>query len=280
MCPTPVTLPGSLLEESWAAVSIIQQNLWSYMLVPPPSRSALRAGEVLGLPEVFQDEEPAHWPKAAGTPPPVQEPGGLQGGGECTVVMEPFYPLNYSYSSLWPPPPPSAAPDGRGRRQEEVSLIFSWRGREASATSFQLYLKAHTALKILRLCSPRRTKRTKRTRPEDGGSSPGQEEGVGSRREKGKREQMKPRPRVGVGGQREDVMPQQIQRLQSCRPLVWARVDFTWFLICAFHFSASINRQSFNLCTWLLITFTKSKEKKCIPCISLLVCPVLNSSGP
>lgn len=49
----------------------------------PSSRSAVWTGEVLGLPEIFKDEEPAHRPKAAGTPLPVQEPGGLQGGGEC-----------------------------------------------------------------------------------------------------------------------------------------------------------------------------------------------------
>lgn len=52
----------------------------------PSSRSAVWTGEVLGLPEIFKDEEPAHRPKAAGTPLPVQEPGGLQGGGECPRV--------------------------------------------------------------------------------------------------------------------------------------------------------------------------------------------------
>ena len=45
-------------------------------------RSAVRTGEVLGLPEIFQDKEPAHRPKAAGTSVPVQEAGGLQSGGE------------------------------------------------------------------------------------------------------------------------------------------------------------------------------------------------------
>lgn len=54
----------------------------------PPSRSAVWTGEVLGLPEVFKDKEPAHRPKAAGTPLPVQEPGGLQGGGECPRLTQ------------------------------------------------------------------------------------------------------------------------------------------------------------------------------------------------
>lgn len=48
-------------------------------------------------------------------------------------------------------------------------------------------------------------------------------------------------------------------------------------------FKCRQDRQSFHLCAWLLITFTKTTttptKKKCIPCISLLVCPVLNSSG-
>ena len=46
-------------------------------------RSAVRSGEVLGLPEIFKDEEPAHRPEAAGASLQVQEPGGLPGGGEC-----------------------------------------------------------------------------------------------------------------------------------------------------------------------------------------------------
>lgn len=51
---------------------------------------------------------------------------------------------------------------------------------------------------------------------------------------------------------------------------VWARVDLIWFLICAFHLNAGESRQSFHLCAWLLITFTKTtKKKKCIPCIAL-----------
>lgn len=52
-------------------------------MVPLVSRSAVWTGEVLGLPEVFKDKEPAYWPKAAGAPVQVQEPGGFQGGGEC-----------------------------------------------------------------------------------------------------------------------------------------------------------------------------------------------------
>lgn len=49
----------------------------------PDCRSAVWTGKVLGFSQIFQDQEPAHWPKAAGTPLPVQEPGGLQGDGEC-----------------------------------------------------------------------------------------------------------------------------------------------------------------------------------------------------
>lgn len=47
----------------------------------------------------------------------------------------------------------SAAPDGRGGRQEETSLVLGRGWRKASATSFQLYLKTHAGLQILHRCS-------------------------------------------------------------------------------------------------------------------------------
>lgn len=90
-----------------------------------------------------------------------------------------------------------------------MSPIFSWRGRTASANSFQRYLKAHAALKILQLCTRRCAKRTQRQSPEDSGGGPGQEERAGGRREKRKYEQMKP-PAGVRGGQREDVKQQQV----------------------------------------------------------------------
>lgn len=46
------------------------------------------------------------------------------------VIVEPFCPLGPTKLQLQltlTPLPPCAAPDGRGWRQEEVSLIFSWR---------------------------------------------------------------------------------------------------------------------------------------------------------
>ena len=54
---------------------------------------------------------------------------------------------------LWPLTFVSAAPNGRGGRQEETSLVLGRGWREASATSFQLYLKTHAGLQILHRCS-------------------------------------------------------------------------------------------------------------------------------
>lgn len=267
MCLTPVTLPGSPLEESWAAASVIQQNVWSYMLVPPPSRSALRTGEVLGLPEVFQDEEPAHWPKAAGTPPPVQEPGGLQGGGECTLVMEPFYPLGPTklqlQLTLTPPSlrlqPPMGEEGGRRRCHSSSAGDDGRRRRHPSNSTSKPTQPSKSSSSAAPAAQNAPKEHAQRTAAAAQGKK--KESAAG-----GKKESVnKWSPVLVEGGQREDVMQQQIQRLQSCRPSVWARVDFTWFLICAFHLSASINRQSFNLCTWLLITFTKSKQKNAFP---------------
>lgn len=103
MCVWP-RLPSQLLYSSHDrnAVIVLAGVEATKMLVQNPSRfrSAVRTGEVLGLPEVFQDKEPAHWPQAAGTPPPVQEPGGLQGGGECPVVK---YRISWTISHTYSP---------------------------------------------------------------------------------------------------------------------------------------------------------------------------------
>lgn len=62
----------------------------------------------------------------------------------------------------------SAAPDGRGGRQEETSLVLGRGWRKASATSFQLYLKTHAGLQILHRCSRCCTERhTQRKHPEN-----------------------------------------------------------------------------------------------------------------
>lgn len=66
----------------------------------------------------------------------------------------------------------SAAPDGRGGRQEETSLVLGRGWRKASATSFQLYLKTHAGLQILhrssRCCCCCCTERhTQRKHPEN-----------------------------------------------------------------------------------------------------------------
>lgn len=92
----------------------------------------------------------------------------------------------------------STAADGGGGRPQEAPLVLSRGRREASATPFQLYLKANAGLQAL----------GQRQRPEgdaDGGSGgPGQEGGARQEGRGGDKE-VKPRPAGAGGGGRDDL---------------------------------------------------------------------------
>lgn len=76
--------PFCLHEHKSVSCTMFRSNCFSVIFC---SRPTVWAGEILGLPEVLPNQEPASWTQAAGTPWEVQTPGRLPGRCKGVSVL-------------------------------------------------------------------------------------------------------------------------------------------------------------------------------------------------